>query len=269
MLALAPARIDIAAKATEAPAQPKGRVAFLRGCVEPVLKPQYEAALRNLLARVGHEVVVAPGQACCGALVHHLGREEASLAAARRNVDAWEAEMARAPLDAIVVTASGCGTTIKDYGFMLRDDPAYAERAARISALACDASELLARLDLPAQPANGITVAYHPACSLQHGQKVTQAPKRLLEAAGFTVKTPGEAHLCCGSAGVYNILQPEIAGSLGDRKTAAIDRLQADVIATGNVGCAVQIGARTGTPVVHTVELLDWAMGGAKPAALP
>jgi glycolate oxidase iron-sulfur subunit len=197
-----------------------------------------------------------------------MGREAASLDAARRNVDAWTALIEQGGLDAIVVTASGCGTTIKDYGFMLRGDPAYADKAARVSALAKDVSELLSEAALPPGDGHGLTVAYHAACSLQHGQKVTDVPKRLLAEAGFAVRTPAEAHLCCGSAGTYNILQPEIASQLGDRKVANLARLDADVIATGNIGCAMQIGQRAAIPVVHTVELLDWATGGPMPSAL-
>jgi glycolate oxidase iron-sulfur subunit len=197
-----------------------------------------------------------------------MGHEEAGLAAARRNVDAWTREIEHGRLSAIVVTASGCGTTIKDYGFMLRNDPAYAEKAARVSALARDISEVLIESKLPPGDGRGLTVAYHAACSLQHGQQVTEAPKRLLAGAGFIVRTPIEAHLCCGSAGTYNILQPEIAGQLGDRKAANLARLDADVVATGNVGCAMQIGQRIGVPVVHTIELLDWATGGPRPVQM-
>jgi glycolate oxidase iron-sulfur subunit len=197
-----------------------------------------------------------------------MGREEAALDAARRNVDAWTREIDGQGLDAILITASGCGTTIKDYGFMLRNDPAYADRAARVSALAKDVSEFLDGIELPAGDGRGLTIAYHPACSIQHGQKITEAPKRLLARMGYQVKLPAEAHLCCGSAGTYNILQPEIAGKLGDRKVANIDRLKADVIALGNVGCAMQIGMRTKTPVAHVVELVDWASGGPTPVAL-
>jgi glycolate oxidase iron-sulfur subunit len=268
MLALTPGKVAHKASNASSPAPAsKGRVALLQGCAEPVLRPEIREATVRLLNRAGFDVLFASGEVCCGALVHHMGREEASLEAARRNVDAWS-RLADEGLDAVVVTASGCGTTIKDYGFMLRGDPAYAAKAARVSALAADISELLARIEMP--PANGrsLRVAYHAACSLQHGQKVTEAPKALLTNAGFQVLIPNEAHICCGSAGTYNILQPGIAGQLGDRKTAALMRLEPDVIATGNIGCATQIGARAATPVVHTVELLDWATGGPVPAAL-
>ena len=269
MLALAPSTIPPKPSSENAMvAASRGRVALLGGCAEPVLRPEFRAATVRLLNRAGYDVVFAPGEGCCGALVHHMGREEDALADARRNVDAWTLEVERGGLDAILVTASGCGTTIKDYGFMLRSDPAYAGKAARVSELTKDVSEFLMGADLPAGNGRGLTVAYHAACSLQHGQKVTEAPKRLLAGVGYLVRTPVEAHLCCGSAGTYNILQPEIAGQLGSRKVAHIERLAPDVIATGNIGCAMQIGQRTGIPVVHTVELLDWATGGPAPASL-
>lgn len=201
-----------------------------------------------------------------------MGREHDALDAARRNVDAWLREIegagADGGLDAIIVTASGCGTTIRNYGFMLRNDPAYAAKAARVSALARDVTEFLDGIAMPPGNGRGLAVAYHPACSLQHGQKVTEAPKRLLARAGFAVRTPAEAHLCCGSAGTYNILQAELADQLGARKADRLDALGAAVIATGNIGCATQIARFTGVPVVHTVELLDWATGGPVPAAL-
>ena len=270
MLRMAPTHVAPATPAIASPATGarKGRVLLQQGCAEPVLRPAYRAAAIRLLNRAGYAVDFAAGEGCCGALVHHMGREEESLAAARRTVDGWIAEIERGPADAILVTASGCGTTIKDYGFLLRNDPAYADKAARISALAKDISEFLAAIDLPAGDGRGLTVAYHPACSLQHGQKITEAPRRLLEQAGYRVRLPADAHICCGSAGTYNILQPEIAGRLGDRKAATLDALEADVIATGNIGCAVQIASRTGLPVVHTIELLDWATGGPKPTTL-
>ena len=270
MLALAPARAaPRPAPPPVAPPAPKGRIALLQGCAEPVLRPEIREATMRLLNRAGYEVVLADGEACCGALVHHMGRKGDSFVAARRNVDAWTAEIERRGLAAIVVTASGCGVTIKDYGFMLRDDPAYADRAARVSALAMDVSEFLGGIELPPMAApRPLTVAYHAACALQHGQQITEAPLRLLKAAGFTVRTPMDAHLCCGSAGTYNILQPEIAAQLGERKVATLQQLKPDVIATGNIGCATQIGAYAATPVVHTVELLDWACGGPVPSRL-
>ncbi len=270
MLRLAPRGLPHAAPET-APqlAQSKGRVAILQGCAEPVLRPETRAATMRLLARAGYQPVLAAGEGCCGALVHHMGREEAARDAARRNVDAWHAEIAKGGLEAILITASGCGTMVKDYGFMLRDDAEYAEKAAQVSALAQDVSEFLAGMELPSPvPIPAITVAYHSACSLQHGQGVTGEPVDLLAGAGFTVLTPAEGHLCCGSAGTYNILQPDIATRLRDRKVANLERLRPDVIAAGNIGCATQIAAGTDVPVVHTVELLDWATGGPHPAAL-
>ncbi len=269
MLALAPSRLPRSAPAPERlTGTVRGRVVLQHGCVEPVLRPDFQAAARRILARMGFEVVEAPGEQCCGALVHHMGLEAGALAAARRNVDAWTRLVEDGGLDAVLVTASGCGTTLKNYGFMLHDDPEYAAKSERVSALAADISEFVAREGLPVAERRGLRVAYHSACSLQHGQKVTNAPARLLAEAGYEVVTPIESHLCCGSAGVYNVLQPELAGKLGDRKAENLARLRADVIATGNIGCATQIGLRLQTPVVHTIELLDWATGGPKPAAL-
>jgi glycolate oxidase iron-sulfur subunit len=268
MLALAPAKVARRPALRNAlVSSPRGRVALMQGCAEPVLKPEIRAAATRLLNRLGYDVIFAANEACCGALVHHMGREADSLAAARRNVDAWHAEIEKG-LTAIIITTSGCGTTVKDYGFMLRHDPAYAAKAARVSALAKDISEFVALEDIESQTDKKLTVAYHAACSLQHGQKVTSAPAALLRKAGFAVVTPRDAHLCCGSAGTYNILQPEIAGQLGARKVETLEQLAPDVIAAGNIGCAMQIGTRTKIPVLHTVELLDWATGGPIPPAL-
>ena len=245
----------------------RGRVALMSGCVDPVVKPEVRDSAIRLLTRHGIEVVLAWGEGCCGSLVHHMGREEKALAQARNNIDAWTLELDGQGLDAILITASGCGTTVKDYGFMLRTDPKYAEKAARVSQLAKDITEYLATLGLSA-PARKMTVAYHSACSMQHGQQVTREPKQLLAAVGFDVRDVAEGHLCCGSAGTYNMLQPEIATRLRDRKVTNIERTEPDVIAAGNVGCLWQIGSGTAIPTAHTVELLDWATGGPKPAAL-
>jgi glycolate oxidase iron-sulfur subunit len=275
MLKLAPAR-PVTRSAGEsvrrfAPAGPrKARVAILDGCAQPVLRPEIDEAAIRLLTRMGVEVVRPVGAGCCGSLTHHMGKEDHALADARANVDAWSREIEGEGLDAIIITTSGCGTTIKDYGHMLRLDPAYAERAAKVSALAKDISEFLVERGLPAPViAAGRRVAYHAACSLQHGQKVRTAPKALLNAAGFTVLEPAEGHLCCGSAGTYNILQPEIAGKLRERKVANIERTSPEIIATGNIGCITQIGGGTAIPILHTVELLDWATGGPKPDIVP
>jgi len=270
MLALAPDRAmaQPLAKAPILP-KPKGRVALLQGCAEPVLRPEIRDATVRLLTRIGYQVIFAKGEGCCGALVHHMGRKEDGLDAARRNVDAWTREIETDGLDAIIITASGCGVTIKDYGFMLRGDLAYADKAARVTALARDISEFLSEIELPPMKApRDLILAYHAACALQHGQKINEAPMRLLQAAGFAVRIPTDAHLCCGSAGTYNIMQPEIATQLGDRKVESLKQLDPDLIATGNIGCATQIAARTAMPVVHTVELLDWASGGPEPLLL-
>ncbi|SFL62602.1 heterodisulfide reductase-related iron-sulfur binding cluster [Methylorubrum salsuginis] len=251
------------------PVKPRGRVALLRGCAQSVLRPDFNEAAIRLLNRHGVEVVQPKGEGCCGALTHHMGKEESSHAHAKRTIDAWIAEMDGGGLDAIIVTASGCGTTIKDYGFMFRDDPAYAEKAKRVSGIARDVTEYMAEIGLlPPVEDTDLVVAYHSACSMQHGQQIRTEPKTLLKKAGFTVKDVPEGHICCGSAGTYNILQPEIAGRLRERKVANIERMQPDLIATGNIGCATQIGKGTDIPIVHTVELLDWATGGPRPEAL-
>ncbi|MBY5869099.1 glycolate oxidase subunit GlcF [Rhizobium leguminosarum] len=274
MLALAPRQIppaasDFAKPGTYRPeTERRARVAILSGCAQPVLDPGINAAAIRLLTRFGVEVVMPEGEVCCGSLVHHMGRAEQALESARANVDIWTREIDGQGLDAIIITASGCGTTIKDYGHMLRLDPAYAAKAARVSALAKDVTEYLATLDLPAHTPKGITVAYHSACSMQHGQRITHAPKQLLKAAGFTVRDPAEGHLCCGSAGTYNIMQPEISAALKARKVKNIEATKADIIATGNIGCITQIATGTGMPILHTVELLDWAYGGAVPEKL-
>ncbi len=243
------------------------RVALLTGCAQRALNTDINAATIRLLTRHGCEVVIARGMGCCGALTHHMGRVAESHRAAAANIAAWGAEIRGAGLDAIVINTSGCGTTVKDYGHMFRDGPLAAE-AATVSALARDVTELMEDLTLRAPRAPALRVAYHAACSLQHGQQVRTAPKALLAAAGFTVLEPSDAHLCCGSAGTYNLMQPEIAGALKSRKVRALSATRPDVIAAGNIGCMMQIGSGTETPVVHTVELLDWATGGPAPAAL-
>jgi glycolate oxidase iron-sulfur subunit len=243
------------------------RVALLTGCVQSVLAPQINEAAVRLLTRHGCEVVIAAGAGCCGSLTHHMGRD--SLPYARSNIDAWHAELERGGLDAVVITTSGCGVTVKDWGHMLREDPAYAAKAARIAGLARDLCEFVAELGLlpPVRP-TGQRVAYHSACSLQHGQRLHGQPAALLAAAGFRVLAVPEAHLCCGSAGTYNMLQPELAGALRARKLQAIESTGPEIVAAGNIGCITQIASGTTVPVVHTVELLDWATGGPVPAAL-
>jgi len=241
----------------------------MTGCVTPVIGPSVNEAAISVLTRHGVEVVLPAGEECCGGIVHHLGSEQAALAAARCNIDTWKRELVGYGLDAILITASGCGTTVKDYGFMLRNDSLYAADAARISSLAKDICEYLAQLALrPQADSSELIIAYHAACSLQHGQKVTRAPKEVLSNMGFAIRDVPEGHLCCGSAGTYNILQPDIAKRLRERKVGNIEKVKPDVIAAGNIGCITQIAAGTSIPVVHTVELIDWATGGRVPPAL-
>ena len=272
------ALLDLAARRLGTPSRkpgkphienPRGRVAMLRGCAEPVLSPQIQAAAERLLALAGYEVVRVSGEGCCGALTHHLGQDAAALTMARRNIDAWCAQLDLG-LTAIVVTASGCGSVIADYGHLLRSDPLYAAKAARVSAHVQDIIAFFDQIDLPPprDPPGGI-VAYQGACSLQHGLGVRTAPQRLLAEAGFTVRLPVEAHLCCGSAGTYNITQPVLAGQLRARKLNALRATGGAIIASGNIGCIAQLSGEVGLSVVHTVELLDWAHGGPKPISLP
>ncbi len=248
----------------------RGRVALLTGCAQQVLAPSINQATIRLLTRLGIEVVIAPGVGCCGALTHHMGMHDRAMATARAAIEGWSRELDGAGLDAIVINTSGCGTTVKDYGFMFRTEPEpWKSRAERVAALALDVSQYLARLGYaPTRPAPGLTVAYHSACSLQHGQQVTLEPKALLRAAGFGVVEPVEPHLCCGSAGTYNIVQPEIAGRLRARKLENLRAKAPDLVAAGNIGCITQLSGG-GLPVVHTIELLDWMAGGPRPEAVP
>ena len=271
MLALAPGRLPspgpLPGSVFAALGKKRGRVALLQGCAQQVLAPRINQAAISLLTRHGIEVVLVRDEQCCGALTHHLGNDGDALARARANITAWGKEAAGEGLDAILVTTSGCGTVIKDYGYLLREDKAFAADAAKMSALAKDITEYIAGLELePTARHDNIVVAYHSACSLQHGQKITGLPKELLSKNGFVVKDVPESHLCCGSAGTYNILQPELAGRLRDRKVANIASVKPDMIAAGNIGCMVQIASGTSVPVVHTIELLDWATGGSRPA---
>ena len=246
------------------------RVALMTGCAQKALNTDINDATIRLLRRLGAEVVVAKGAGCCGALTHHMGKSDLSHTAAAANIRAWMDEKNGAGLDAIVINTSGCGTTVKDYGHMFRQD-ALAADAATIAGLAMDVSEVLTKLGLPEAdpdaPTRGIRVAYHAACSLQHGQQIKTLPKDLLKRAGFTVVEPADSHLCCGSAGTYNLMQPEISQQLKARKVQTLEARQPDIIAAGNIGCMMQIGSGTRVPIVHTVELLDWATGGPKPRA--
>ena len=247
------------------PATPpsKGRVSLLQGCVQSVLDPGINAAAIRLLTRLGYEVVVSAGEPCCGSITHHMGKDTDAMSRARRMIDQWTDENA----DVILSTTSGCGVTIKDYGHMFRLEPAYAAKAALISAKARDITEFLAEIGLP-EGDKAMRLAYHGACTLQHGQNIKTQPLALLRRAGFEVAEVAEGHLCCGSAGTYNMLQPEIATKLRDRKVANIEATGPQAIATGNIGCITQIGLGTRIPVLHTVELLDWAYGGPRPASL-
>jgi glycolate oxidase iron-sulfur subunit len=277
MLELAPMslvrRPDFAGPGTAATkAERRKRVILLAGCAQQVLRPEINDATIRLLARRGVDVEVAPNAECCGALVHHLGMEEAGRAMARRNIDAWMKVMGRGdvPVDAVVINASGCGTTVKDYGHMLKRDPRYAEAAARIAGMTRDVTEFLATYDMgPPKRWSSLRVAYHSACSMQHGQRIHDEPRTLLRNAGFSLVDVPEGHLCCGSAGTYNILQPEIARALRDRKAGNIRSMRPDIVATGNIGCITQLTPAMDTiAIAHTVELLDWAYGGPVPRGL-
>jgi glycolate oxidase iron-sulfur subunit len=273
MLAMAPKQIPPVSRNDDPQTFPalgprRMRVALMTGCAQKALNTDINDATIRLLRRLGCEVVVAKGAGCCGALTHHMGKADLSHASAAANIRAWMAEKAGAGLDGIVINTSGCGTTVKDYGHMFRTDPALAQDAATVAGMAKDISELLVQIGLPAGAPKGLRVAYHAACSLQHGQQVKTAPKDLLKTAGFEVVEPADSHLCCGSAGTYNLLQPEISAQLKTRKVHTLEARSPDLIAAGNIGCMMQIGSGTGLPVVHTVELLDWATGGPKPRAL-
>jgi len=272
MISMAPKQVPPVSRNDDpqsfAPIAPKKkRVALMTGCAQRALNTDINDATIRVLRRFGCEVVIPKDQGCCGALTHHMGKVDASHASAEANIRAWMAEINGEGLDAIVINTSGCGTTVKDYGHMFRDTP-LAQEAATISALAKDISEVLVDLDLPKGDDKDMTIAYHAACSLQHGQKIKDHPKTLLKHAGFRVAEPRDPHLCCGSAGTYNLLQPEISGQLKDRKVKTLEAVNPDIIAAGNIGCMMQIGSATSVPIVHTVELIDWATGGPKPVAL-
>jgi glycolate oxidase iron-sulfur subunit len=272
MLAMAPKRIPPVSRNDDpqvfaARGARRMRVALMTGCAQRALNTDINDATIRLLTRLGCEVVVARGAGCCGALTHHLGRSDEAHASAEANIRAWLEERRAGGLDAVVINTSGCGTVVKDYGHMFRTT-ALAAEAAEVAGLACDVSELLSRLAPEVRAQEPLRIAYHAACSLQHGQRIKAAPRELLRAAGFEVVEPADSHLCCGSAGTYNLLQPELAGELKRRKLAALEATRPDAVAAGNIGCMMQIGGGTQVPVVHTVELIDWATGGPKPRAL-
>ena len=272
MLAMAPKQIPAVSRNDEPQVFPaigarRMRVALMTGCAQKALNTDINDATIRVLTRLGAEVVVAEGAGCCGALTHHMGKSVESHASAAMNIRAWMREKRGAGLDAIVINTSGCGTTVKDYGHMFRNDP-MAEDAAVVAGLARDVSEVLTTLGIEAGAPKGLRVAYHAACSLQHGQQIKTLPKDLLKTAGFEVVEPADSHLCCGSAGTYNLLQPEISAQLKARKVATLEAKAPDIIAAGNIGCMMQIGSGTEVPIVHSVELIDWATGGPRPAAL-
>ena len=272
MLAMAPKTIPPVSRNDDPQVFPadgpvRMRVALMTGCAQKALNTDINDATIRILRRLGCEVVIAKGMGCCGALTHHMGKADLAHASAAANIRAWMAEKLDAGLDAVVINTSGCGTTVKDYGHMFQHGPLAAD-AAIISAMTMDISELLVKIGLPEGPRQNLRVAYHAACSLQHGQQIKSAPKDLLKRAGFDVVEPTDSHLCCGSAGTYNLLQPEISAQLKARKVKTLEARKPDIISAGNIGCMMQIGSATRTPVVHTVELLDWATGGPKPKAL-
>ncbi len=245
------------------------RVALLTGCAQQVLRPEINEATVRVLARHGCEVVIARGAGCCGAILHQLEYAERAKVFARTNIAAWCREIEADGLDAVVFNASGCGVAIRDYGHLLADEPALAEQAARIADLGRDVTEVLLELGLkPSRLTERIPVTYHAACTMQHGLGLRTQSKALLIQAGFDVSEPEAAHLCCGSAGTYSVLRPELSAALRQRKLSAIRARAPSVVATGNIGCITQLGGKGETPVVHTIELLDWATGGPKPAAL-
>lgn len=247
----------------------RARVLMLAGCAQQVLRPDINDATVRILARRGVDVTVANGAGCCGALVHHMGREDEALVQAKANIDAWVHEIEKDPVDAILINASGCGTTVKDYAHMFKNDPDYADKARQVSELTQDVTEFLEDYSLgPPKRYSSLRVAYHSACSLQHGQKVNDGPRELLRNAGYTVADIAEGHICCGSAGAYNVLQPEIAEQLRKRKVQNIRKARPDVVAAGNIGCITQLASGMDTPIAHTVELLDWAYGGPVPRGL-
>ncbi len=271
MIELAPANLPkaqmpVRSAVYKATGEKKMRVALMTGCVQQVLRPSINEATIRLLTRLGAEVVVPAGSGCCGALVHHLGKNDDALDFARRNIAAWIDETEGDGLDAIVINASGCGTEVKDYGFMLRRDIIWRKKAEKVSALTKDVSEVIADLELEDNVSAKLSaVIYHDACSLLHGQGIFEQPRNLLVEAGYEVQEIPGKHYCCGSAGSYNLLQPDIAIWLKDQRLAEISKLGAQVIATGNIGCLTQLATKAALPVVHTVELLDWATGGPRP----
>jgi glycolate oxidase iron-sulfur subunit len=252
--------------------KPIARVALLTGCVQQVLSPQINEATIRLLIRHGIEVIVPKGVDCCGSLNHHLGKKNLASKTFKKNISIWYEEYLKNGLDAIISNTSGCGTTLKDYGFIFRSDDEFKKKAKKISELTKDISEYLdANVKLNfVKEENGKSykIAYHSACSMQHGQKIHDVPMNLIKKTGNKVFDIPEGHLCCGSAGTYNLLQTDIAKKLLKNKISNINKTNPEFITTGNIGCITQIGNGTKIPILHTVEVIDWYTGGPKPKIL-
>jgi len=251
-------------------------VLMLAGCAQPAMAPNINTATARVLDAVGIQTVVVPKAGCCGAVKFHLNDQDGGKAEMRAAIDAWWPYVADGSVEAIVMNASGCGVTVKDYGHILRDDPAYAEKAARVSALTKDLSELLPTIvqalqqDRPALAqrirSQAPKLAFHPPCTLQHGQKLKGGVEQHLGALGFDIRTPlNESHLCCGSAGTYSVLNPELSYQLRDRKLGHLGALQQEVIVSANIGCITHLQSGTATPVRHWVEVLDAALAAPAP----
>ena len=245
------------------------RVILLTGCVQKVISPQINESTINILNRHGVEVYVAKEAGCCGSLNHHLGKEELAKQSFIKNINAWYDICQKKLIDAILVNTSGCGTTLKDYGFIFANHPdkELSKKAKVISEMSKDITEYLGKnikLNFVGEKQSH-KIAYHSACSMQHGQKVHQQPIDLLKQSGHEILEIPDGHLCCGSAGTYNLLQGKMAKELLDRKVTNINKVKPDFIAAGNIGCITQIASGTSVPIVHTIELLDWFTGGNKP----
>ena len=253
--------------------KPVARVALLTGCVQKVISPQINEATIRLLNRHGIEVVVSKGVDCCGSINHHLGKNDSANQIFKKNISIWYDEYLNNGLDAIISNTSGCGTTLKDYGFIFRSDDNFRKKAKKISELTKDITEYLhnkVKLNFTVKSANEkkYKIAYHSACSMQHGQKIHKEPINLIKKTGNEVFEIYDGHICCGSAGTYNLLQSDIANKLLKNKIANIEKIKPQLISTGNIGCIVQIAKGTKIPILHTVELIDWYTGGPKPEVL-
>ena len=247
------------------------RVALLTGCVQRVISPEINEATIRLLNRHNVEVVVMPDIECCGSLNHHLGKKDLAKTSFVKNIESWHEEYLSNGLDAIISNTSGCGTTLKDYGHIFKSDKELKKKASKISELTKDITEFLdenLKLNFKFNEEKKYKIAYHSACSMQHGQRVHSQPKELIAKTGNEVLEIPEGHLCCGSAGTYNILHQKMAKSLLQNKVKNIEKISPDFISTGNIGCITQISTGTRIPIIHTIELLDWFTGGPKPFKL-